>query len=131
MPLDSINRLNRVMEILRRQVAEDSSRSVPITPGRAPTTSARGPHPERAGVEQLRQRVVERVRALDPDDPRRPGKARRIFLESVLAWEFGDDILQDNRFDEMLTHIEHGFDAAPEMTDQLDELLAALQTRET
>lgn len=131
MPLDSINRLNRVMEILRRQVAEDSPRTATVAPGRAPAGSARGPRTERASVEQLRQRVVERVRALDPDDPRRPGKARRIFLESVLAWEFGDDILQDNRLDELLAHIEQGFEAAPEMTDQLDELLLALQTRET
>lgn len=127
MTLDSINRLNRVMEILRRQVAEDASRPGAAGRPHAPATAEGSQRPERPTVAQLRQRVLERVRAIDPDDPRRPGKARRVFLESVLAWEFGDAILQDHRFDDLLTHIEQGFASVPEMAGQLDELLSALQ----
>jgi hypothetical protein len=125
--MDSINRLNRVMEILRRQVADGSAQVGSTARTRDSSPPDRSRRSERPTVEQLRRRIADRVQTIDPDDPRRPQKARRAFLESVLAWEFGDAVLQDRQLEDLIAHIERTFDAAPDIAGQLDELLAQLQ----
>ena len=39
--------------------------------------------------------IVQRIREIAPDDPRRRRKAFRVFLESVLAEEFGATLITD------------------------------------
>lgn len=50
--------------------------------------------------------VLQRVQALDPGDPDRRRKAVRIYLESELAREFGQSLLNDADFPRMLDSIE-------------------------
>lgn len=55
----------------------------------------------------LQQLVALRVRALSPDDPQRPRKAFRIFLESVLTQEFGRDRASDPGFHQLIDQVMH------------------------
>lgn len=55
----------------------------------------------------LQQLVSLRVRALSPDDPQRPRKAFRIFLESVLMQEFGRDRANDPGFHQLIDQVMH------------------------
>ena len=125
--VDSVSRLNRVMEALRRQIADGPSRLGTAAKTGNTSQTAQSAATPRPSPEQLRQRIADRVRSLDPDDPRRPQKARRAFLESVIAWEFGDAVMQDRHFDELVDHIQQTFDAAPDVSRQLDELLAQMK----
>jgi hypothetical protein len=44
--------------------------------------------------------IVERIRAL-PEEERTSPKAARIFVETVIAWEFGEQLLQDPQFTDL------------------------------
>lgn len=52
-----------------------------------PARSSSSPDPQRV--------LLQRVRAIDRDDPDRRKKAFRIFLESILVDELGKDLLND------------------------------------
>ena len=124
--MDSINRLNRMMEILRRQIADSAQHLESPHKASSSTKLARSKPAAQAPVEELRRRVTERLRTVDPGDPKREQKARRVFLESVLAWEFGDSLLQDRRIDDLLDNIQETLSASADVSRQLDELLAQL-----
>jgi len=59
--------------------------------------------------------VAQRVRTLDPDDPQRERKALRIFLETVLLSELGQDLVGDPSFSQMVNHVVGQMDADPDL----------------
>jgi hypothetical protein len=122
MSLDPVNRINQMMEVLRREMAESTARAdkAQSQSGRA---VARNPVTPKSGLQELRARLHERLRALDPQDPRRQHKARRLFLEVVLAQEFGNEFLLDRRFDDMLDNIQETISTSPELDARFSALL--------
>jgi hypothetical protein len=74
----------------------------------------------------LRSTVRDRLRSLDPDDPRRPDQARRIFLESVLAWQFGAELLLERGFAEIVAGVQDALRANPQADARLGQLLQEL-----
>lgn len=122
MSLDSVNRLSQMMEVLRRQMAE-SARRMETGESRTSKAGQPGSASAKSGIQELRARLHERLSALDPTDPRRSRKAKRLFLESVLAWEFGNELPLDRRFDDMLEDIQHTISASPELDARFDQLL--------
>lgn len=125
--MDSISRLNGLMEVLRRQIA-DSARRLESTgkPGSPATPAPSATAAAGVSVQQLRRQLTDRLRIIERTDPRRGDKARRIFFESVLLWEFGDTLLRDRRIDDVLDHLDTAFRSSPELDRQLGELLTEL-----
>lgn len=124
--MDAISRLNRLMETLRQQLAGATKRTSP-TSGHAPT---HGPQPvQRPTVEQLRARIHERILALGPDDPERRRKAQRLFLEAVIAWEFGEQLLMDSELNRLIDRLEATFASEPEMEHELNAALQGLESK--
>lgn len=125
--MDPISRLNGLMEVLRRQIAESARRL--DAHGKTGTPATRSPSaaaPTAVSVQQLRRQITDRLRAIDKTDPRQGDKARRVFFESVLLWEFGDALLRDRRVDDVIDHIETAFRSSPDLDRQLGELLNQL-----
>jgi len=124
--MDPINRLDQVMRIIGQQMSERAARldagGKPL-PVAAPTRPARRPP-----LTVLKSKIQERLKALDPDDPRQPEKARRIFLESVLAWQFGDELLIDRGFAEVVSGVQEALRAHPQVDSRLAEVLRELLT---
>jgi hypothetical protein len=118
-----ISRLNAVMETLRRQLSETERRSGPEK-SRTSTSNSRVPasNPQRS-LAQLKQRVRDRLKNIDPSDPQRKNRSRRIFIESVLAWEFGEQLLSDRKLDEFVEQIQTAMSNQPDIDQQLSELL--------
>lgn len=124
--MDALTRLNRLMETLRQQLAGSVKRT-DATTGRSTASEiqSRG-RPERPSIQELRSRIEARLLALEAGAPDRRRRARRIFFESVLAWEFGDQLLLDSQFSRMIDNIEETVQTDPEMNQQFDELLSSL-----
>ena len=105
------------MQTLRQQMAGSAKRAQATT-----TTTDAGRLQgggARPSVASLRVRVEERLRALpDGDTPERRRQARRLFLEAVLTWEFGEQLLLDTN----LTHLFDQLQATLDDTDMGREL---------
>ncbi len=123
--MDSISRVNQVFETLRRQIAESARQLDNTGAGKASRGKQTGSHPE-AGA--LRKKIEDKIRGLDPADPQRQKRARRAFLESVLSSELGDEMLLDQRFADMLDHIEETMRSNPELDKRFNQLMDELQT---
>ena len=119
-----ISRLNAVMETLRRQVSETERRSEPEKSRSATSSSRSATSTPARNLTQLKRRVRDRLKNIDPSDPQRESRSRRIFIESVLAWEFGEQLLSDRKLDEFVEQIQSAMSSQPDIDKQLSELLA-------
>jgi hypothetical protein len=122
--MTEIDRLSGMMEVLRRQIAESARRldGKSGKPARASTSAASG----KTALPEVKRQIRERIKALPKDDPERLKKAQRLFIESILAWEFGDALLMDSRFQDMLDRVQQGLAALPDAEKQFGALLSNL-----
>jgi len=117
--MDRVDRLGQMLGALRRRVlaAQKGDRR----PG-ASSPEAGQIEPS-ARVEGLRERIRERIRALPPEEGRR---ATRIFVESVVAWEFGEAMLDDPQFASLVDRVDEELAADDGLRRQLRGLLDEL-----
>jgi len=59
--------------------------------------------------------VARRVQAIDADDPDRHRKAFHVFLESVLLAEFGDNLINDAGFHQLVEEVHSRMEADAEL----------------
>lgn len=124
--MDPINRLNRLVESLRQQMAE-SSRRLESSPRAAVGETPRGN--ARLSLPELRRQIQERIQAVEGTNPEARRRARRIFLESVLVWEFGDNLLADQRHQTLLDNIQAAIENDAELDKQFSALVGELSIR--
>ena len=121
--MDPINNLNPALEALRRQLAENIDRLRRSGKLAAGTRAAQA---ERPGVEGLEAALRRRISALDRASPEGKRRATRIFVEAVLAAEFGEAVLADPGLGEMLGEISASLLADPQLSERLDRLFSEL-----
>lgn len=127
--MDPINGLNNIMEILRRQIADNAKRlDRPGKTGRL-GASRTGQNPGKTSPGELRALIHDRIKGLNPQEAQYQHKAKRLFLESVMAWEFGNDIIRDQEFSDMIADIQETLETTPEIRRQFDGLIEQLTTR--
>ena len=49
-----------------------------------------------------------------------------MFLESVLSWQFGDELLLDRGFEEMIAGVQEALQSHPRLEQRLAQLLRDL-----
>jgi len=114
------------MQLIVRQLSE---RAAHLDSGAPPLPPTSGSRPRRAGrpsLEVLRKRVQERLRQIDPDDPKRIDKLHRALLESVLAWQFGKELLLEPGFEDAVAGVHEALRAQPEVESQFRRVLLEL-----
>jgi hypothetical protein len=105
--------------------AEMSSSVQARSPGRAgaPARQAKAKPPATSRMGRL---INERVKALDPDDPQRGRKAFRIFLESVLLEELGEDLINDHNFYQLVDQVQQTMEADSHIAAAIGKAVTAL-----
>lgn len=104
-----------IAEIIRTQISSLA---------RAPKQEASGKTSKRKTTtsskkEDLADLIVTRTGEISPDDPNRTSKAFRIFLESVLAAEFGVHIINDPRFFTMVDAVQKQMEGDEELSAKI------------
>jgi len=94
---------------------------VPAKTGRKTRTDSTGQ--EQTGMGRL---ITERIKSLDPEDPKRGRKAFRIFLESVLLSELGEGLINDPQFYQMVDKIQDTMERDPRILAAIEQATAAL-----
>jgi hypothetical protein len=119
--MDPVSNLSKIIETLRRRAIDGTART--STREKAPATGGgSAAESSRASVQELQLRIVERIRQLDPKDADHKRRAARIFVESILAWEFGDKIMSDPRFFALVEHVQ----AAMESDASIDSTMKSM-----
>lgn len=65
--------------------------------------------------------VARRVSTIDADDPQRERKAFKVFLESVLIAELGDELVNDPAFYAMVEEVQQQMEADPELAASMQQ----------
>ncbi len=125
----NIDSTSRFLLQMREQVSA-AVRQARVNQGNAP----RPPRPVASGAPRDPQRLIlQRVLAIDPQDPQRRRKAFRIFLESILAEELGKELLNDPAYhavvEDVLRTMEGNAALVPAIDKAGDYLLKSAATR--
>jgi len=121
--VEKVDRLGQLMGALRRRVLDTAKSEHRRGASAVAGAGASGPA---GGIEALRARIVERLEALPRDDEAR---AARIFVESVLVWEFGEALLEDPGFALLVEQVDERIAADKALRLQLRGVLGDLTGR--
>ncbi len=125
---DPLSTVSPVMEILRRQMAEnlDRLRKSATAGGTASGARALPQLGSRPVTPTLRQTLARRVKSLDTDDPQFQGKATALFVESILLSEFGEGMINDPEFRLVIREVAATMSTQPAIANDLAVLFAEL-----
>jgi hypothetical protein len=99
----SIGAVNELVSVIQGQLAARS-------PARRPEART-APRSTRYAPEQLTALIEQRVRQIGADDPQRGRKAFRVFLEAVLLSHFGEALVADPKFFQVVDEVQGGLEA--------------------
>jgi len=125
--VDPVNSLSQVLSVLRRQMSERSAKlgtQSAVSQSRSAESAVTGD-----ALLEVQRKVQERIRALDPNDARRQSKAVRLFLEGVFSHEFGDSMLTDPAFYNLIDDVQTAMESDSEIDQALQRMVKELSEK--
>lgn len=123
--MPQIDPTGALASLLRSQVRELNR-----APGQKATRKAGAsigsPAQHAAPEPDLAALLASRVKALDPDDPNRRGKALRLFIEHTLLAEFGSNLIGDPGFFRMVDQVVAQMSLAADLSQHIDQAVELL-----
>jgi hypothetical protein len=111
--LTAVDPAAQLASLIRVQVASLRRQAARKAPGERDVSSQAAanddPAPDLAGV------VAQRIRTIAPTDPQRERKAFRMFLETVLLSELGQQLVNDPSFASMVDHVQAQMENDPDL----------------
>lgn len=102
----SIGAVNELVAVIQSQLTARSPAAAGRQRGVARAAARYAP-------DQLTALIEQRVRQIGADDPQRGRKAFRVFLEAVLLSHFGEALVADPKFFQMVDEVHAGLEADP------------------
>ncbi|XQM37285.1 hypothetical protein DFLDMN_004169 [Cupriavidus sp. H19C3] len=118
--MTQIDQASRLAAMIRAQVASLGGRRAGGLTSRKESTKKEGT-PHAATEQDLASVVARRVAAIDPNAPDRRRRAFRVFLETVLLAEFGEPLMNDARFQQLVEDVHRQMEAEPEVAAAMEE----------
>ena len=129
MAMDPLGGISPVMEILRRQMSENLEKlrqGGSVAVGGRPLPRIEG----RPVAPTLRQTLARRIRSMDARDPQFQEKATALFVESILTTEFGEDLVNDAGFRQMIRDVALTMRTEPAVAEDLARLFDEFRAAE-
>lgn len=122
--MDPVSNVGHLLEALRKQLAE--------SPRKAATGSKAGqsqgaPAAARPDIGQLQKKIGEKLQRIDSGDPKSRQKSVHVFLESVLLWEFGEQMMDDPKFYALLDEVQSSMESDHALQESLSTLISQLR----
>ncbi|HEY9024260.1 MAG TPA: hypothetical protein VIP05_08160 [Burkholderiaceae bacterium] len=118
---DAIQALAALMRAQVQALGRPIATSAPAAPVRGD-----GKAHKRGKSEDLAGRLARRVRAIDPSDPDAERQAMRVFLESVLLAEFGEHLINDSGFHQIVEGVYQQMRGNAELSGMMERAARAL-----
>jgi hypothetical protein len=122
--MDPVSHLSRIVELLRRQAPAAAGKLG--QKGKSAATGDSQAAADRPSVEQLERQISKRIRGLDSGKTEHKRRATRIFVESVLAWEFGDRVMSDPRFFALVDYVQTAMESDPSTDAEIRSMLDSM-----
>ena len=122
-----IGTISQLVAVIRRQLSVRTDRA-PL-----PRATSKGQIKNRSqySPENLESLIIQHIKNIDRDDPKRGRKAFRIFLESVLLSHFGEHLINDPKFYQLVDDIQTSMESDPEVSTMVNTAIAHLISDET
>ncbi len=121
--------VQQIVAVIRQQIAAPLDKTpapaTPVSPG-AMRKAGNAKTNLKNKQARLSGLIAKRVGALEKADPERGRKAFRIFLESILLNEFGDNLINDPGFYQMVDDIQIQMEKSPEITALMQQAITQL-----
>ena len=126
--MEPVNRLNKLLEVLRQKHASTQSSK---TTSSKRSESNKNSNVAKKGstnthdIGKLKSSLRSRLKSLPAEDLK-SDKAHAIFLEAVLTWEFGVDLLNDQEFYTMVDNLKDTMTKDAKLKQMIDSALMDL-----
>lgn len=122
MPADSISRLNHVMLLLRQQLASRLGHAKGAADGGA-ASKATGYRSAQSGKRDLQQVMAQRLGVLRAAGVSNTQVLKRAVIEQVLISGFGEHLVNEPKFQEMVDSVLQTLMQDTEMSELLERLI--------
>jgi hypothetical protein len=122
-----IGTVGNLVKVIRTQLSAVSVKPAP----RRNAGARRGGQASPYAPDKLEALIELRVRKLARDDPRRGAKAFRVFLEAVLLSHFGDELVNDPQFFQLVDDVHHAMDSEPQCQRMVATAIAHLLSQDS
>ena len=124
--MDRISGLNQIIEVLRKNIGKSRSGTTERSKTKTSDSHVETNSTSQLSIEELEIRIIERVKSVDIDE--KSGKTKAyIFIESVLAWEFGEDILNDPGFHDLVSRVAESIQSVEHVDKKLNQLFLDME----
>ncbi|HEX7650228.1 MAG TPA: hypothetical protein VF450_22725 [Noviherbaspirillum sp.] len=113
----SVNPVSQLVAVIRAQLSAQSNQKAAIqTSARQAQTKARAPEAHTT----LETVVQEKIRRIDKRDSERGKKVLRVFLETILLGHFGERLINEPGFHQMVDEIQSAMEADTDIKEAID-----------
>ena len=128
--VDKLGPLSQIMLRLQQQAKKPAVQEggktgrgtiKPAAAGKADGESRPAPLPGTASRPSLEERVLQRLAAMDPEDPRRRQRAFKAFVEVRLLNAFGEQLGNDAGFHQLVEDVSNAMQGDAELTREIEE----------
>ncbi|MCW8928606.1 MAG: hypothetical protein OQL19_00015 [Gammaproteobacteria bacterium] len=123
-----INNISSILEIARLQLGKRAKTKVDSK--KTPSSSSQANSSRVSSQSVLKSTIVNKLKQLDSSDKEFISKARVLFLESIILWEFGDSISSNAPyFSEIISKIDETIENDPESAKKFKQLIEQLTSK--
>jgi hypothetical protein len=119
--------ISQLVSVIRTQLAD----RVEVNSTKQRATLNQSSSKSRTNVQGNLDSVIgQRIRSISRDDPKRGRKAFRIFLEVILLSHFGEHLINDSKFYQLIDEVQNSMEADPELHAIVDSAIEHLLSAE-
>lgn len=120
--MDPINPLDKLTALLHKKIAEEATAKTTRKELVKSSELQFGTQTPKSSPEELRHKIIPLLKSIDINDPKRDQKMMHIFVENVLIWQFGEELLNDSAFSQLLSDVEDTLRNEPSIVKLLSEI---------
>ena len=122
MSMDPLKPVSGLAELLRQRMLGEAGKAGAKGATGARRSKGTAAAPARPELAAIKARVVEAVWALDPEDPGRRSKMLKALVENALTRQFGEQLLNDPRFADLVDNVAVALEGDPAVSVLLGEI---------
>lgn len=122
--MDPLNSLDSIAELIRRRASESSASKLDKSAFEK-LSKARQKHAlaKQWTAEDVKSKIIIAIKGINSQDPKKNQKLVGVFVENVLLWQFGDELINDLNFINLVEDVSGALLNEKSILDQLHRLV--------